>query len=252
VLWSLVGAGVGYVGLWLVVTLGKKAFGKKTFEPKSVMAFSWKRRQVDTPTGPESDADLVVGDVSWKTQKRSTVRRLLEIFRELLESMRILRPKHDQGESWVWSDTFAMMQEAERLVMKCPVVEVDGVEFKDAVLTFSHTELTIGDRKWELEKVDEIVGRVASLVVPRDAMGFGDVKFIACIGAFLGWKAVIFTILSASCFGAVIGVLTMAVGRREWSLKIPFGPYLALAALVWVFAGPELVQWYIRYALTPA
>ena len=82
-------------------------------------------------------------------------------------------------------------------------------------------------------------------------MGFGDVKFIACIGAFLGWKAVVFTIMSASMFGAVIGVATIAIGRREWSTKIPFGPYLALGALLWLFAGPELVRWYLHVALSP-
>jgi leader peptidase (prepilin peptidase)/N-methyltransferase len=136
--------------------------------------------------------------------------------------------------------------------MKCPRVEVDGEEFKDVTLIFTHAQLTIDERTWELEKVDVIQGLVENLHVPREAMGFGDVKFIACIGAFLGWKAVLFTIMSASTIGALVGVATIAVGRREWSAKIPFGPYLALGALLWFFTGPELLQWYWAYTFSSA
>ena len=77
-----------------------------------------------------------------------------------------------------------------------------------------------------------------------------DVKFIAAIGAFLGAGAVGFTVMSASSIGAVVGMLSIALRRREFSAKIPFGPYLALGALIWIFCGPELVDWYLR-AVTP-
>ena len=70
------------------------------------------------------------------------------------------------------------------------------------------------------------------------------------IGAFLGWKAVAFTIMSASTIGAVVGLFTIAIGRREWSAKIPFGPYLAFGALIWLFTGPEWIQWYWRYVVS--
>jgi len=75
-------------------------------------------------------------------------------------------------------------------------------------------------------------------------MGFGDVKFMACIGAFLGWKAVLFTVVAASTVGAVVGVISMLAGKREWSAKIPFGPYLSLGAGIWLFYGPQLIAWY--------
>jgi len=73
--------------------------------------------------------------------------------------------------------------------------------------------------------------------------GFGDVKFIACIGAFLGWKAVFFTIMSASTIGALVASLPLSLdggsGRRRsfWSIS-------RSRALIWLFVGPELVQWY--------
>jgi leader peptidase (prepilin peptidase)/N-methyltransferase len=82
-------------------------------------------------------------------------------------------------------------------------------------------------------------------------MGFGDVKFIACIGAFLGWQAVLFTVFAASMIGLVFGTITIAIGRRELSTKIPFGPYLSAGALLWLFSGRELVAWYLSWAFRP-
>jgi len=100
-----------------------------------------------------------------------------------------------------------------------------------------------------LDSLVSITGKVRQLIVPREAMGFGDVKFIACIGAFLGWKAVLFTIVAASVSGSVVGVALVLLGRREASGRIPFGPYLALGALSWIFCGPAVVEWYISKML---
>jgi len=252
-LWSLAGAAIGYATLWVVVELGKIAFGKKHFAPRSIMPFTWRRRVVTTPQGDVSDADLVVGDIGWKEQpKPSFIAGVAETFRSLLESFRLLKPKaQERGESWEWSETMSY-RESDRLIMKCPKASIDGEEFQDVELVFSLNQLKIGDRTWELEKVDLIEGEVASVIIPREAMGFGDVKFIACIGAFLGWKGVAFTIMSASSIGAVIGLLTIGIGKREWSAKIPFGPYLALGALIWLFIGPELVNWYWAMTFPPA
>lgn len=252
-LWAIAGAALGFGVLWLVVELGKKVFGKKQFKPASAMEFSWIRRSAEAPDGTlESDADLVVGDIGWKQLSPPPFwHGLADFFRSMLVAFKLAKPKaQKQGESWIWSETFS--RDSDRLVMTCAQVEVDGEKFTEVVLTFTHSQLTIGDRSWELEKVDVIKGWVESLHAPREAMGFGDVKFIACIGAFLGWKAVLFTIMSASTIGAVVGILTIAVGRREWSAKIPFGPYLALGALLWFFSGPELVRWYVAYTFSLA
>ncbi len=75
-------------------------------------------------------------------------------------------------------------------------------------------------------------------------MGRGDLKFLAAIGAFLSWRAVLFTIFAGSLLGSVVGLTTLVIGKRVWSAKLPFGPYLAAGALIWMFFGDTLVRWY--------
>ena len=142
-----------------------------------------------------------------------------------------------------WADIFS--RESDQLLVKCSEAEVGGKHYTDTTLKFFFNRLVVGGDEYELIKLDTISARVSELTIPREAMGFGDVKFIASIGAFLGWKAVLFTIMSASMTGALFGVVTILLRRREWSAKIPFGPYLALGALLWMVAGPKLVDWYL-------
>jgi leader peptidase (prepilin peptidase)/N-methyltransferase len=131
--------------------------------------------------------------------------------------------------------------------MECESANVDGETLEKVTLEFHYDRLQIGEKTWKLIEIATITGSVNLVTIPREAMGLGDVKFMACVGAFLGWKAVFFTIMAASTIGAVIGLLTIAIGKREWSAKIPFGPYLALGALIWLFTGPQLIDWYFAY-----
>jgi leader peptidase (prepilin peptidase)/N-methyltransferase len=76
-------------------------------------------------------------------------------------------------------------------------------------------------------------------------MGFGDVLLLSMIGAFLGWKAIFFTLLAASAIGCVFAIVPRVIGKTEWTAKIPFGPYLAGGAMLYLFWGPQVVEWYI-------
>jgi leader peptidase (prepilin peptidase)/N-methyltransferase len=75
-------------------------------------------------------------------------------------------------------------------------------------------------------------------------MGRGDLKFLAAIGAFLGWRAVLFSLFAGSLLGSLIGLVTLVVGKPVWSAKLPFGPYLAFGALAWMFFGETILRWY--------
>ena len=78
----------------------------------------------------------------------------------------------------------------------------------------------------------------------EEGMGMGDVKMLAMIGAFLGWKAVLVTLVLSSFAGAIIGVALMAAQRGTMKFALPFGTFLAIGAIVSMFVGEPLVAWY--------
>lgn len=81
----------------------------------------------------------------------------------------------------------------------------------------------------------------------QEAMGEGDLNLIALVGAFLGWKAVVVTILIACVVGSAVGLGLMALKRLGRRQHIPFGPFLALGAVVGLFWGERLLGWYLRF-----
>ncbi len=79
----------------------------------------------------------------------------------------------------------------------------------------------------------------------EEGMGMGDVKLLAMIGAFLGWRAVLLTLLFASFTGSLVGVVALAWQKRGLRHPIPFGPFLSLGALFSLFGGEQVVGWYL-------
>ncbi|GMR04798.1 MAG: A24 family peptidase [Thermodesulfobacteriota bacterium] len=82
-------------------------------------------------------------------------------------------------------------------------------------------------------------------ITGKEGMGGGDIKLLAMIGAFVGWKGVLFTLFSASLIGAVFGVAIIVISGKGGKYALPFGPFLAAGAAVYIFYGHAIVGWYI-------
>jgi leader peptidase (prepilin peptidase)/N-methyltransferase len=124
------------------------------------------------------------------------------------------------------------------------MVELVDRCYKDVVIRLSPDALRIDDETLNPETVPCLEAVSSEIVLPREAMGLGDVKFMAAIGAFLGWHAVIFSLVISSLIGSVVGVTLVLMRKRGLSSRLPYGPYIAAAAALWIFAGPQIVGWY--------
>jgi leader peptidase (prepilin peptidase)/N-methyltransferase len=92
-----------------------------------------------------------------------------------------------------------------------------------------------------------LMGEVYFRLRHEEGMGFGDVKMLAMIGAFLGWKLMLLTLILSSFLGSVIG-LGMIVSRRgDMKYALPFGTFLAVGAIVASVVGDRIVNWYASF-----
>ena len=80
-------------------------------------------------------------------------------------------------------------------------------------------------------------------------MGLGDVKLLAMMGAFLGWQSILFIIMAASCAGALLCISVMIIKKKDGRYAIPFGPFLSLGAVCYLFYGQEMINWYLNLHL---
>jgi len=85
----------------------------------------------------------------------------------------------------------------------------------------------------------------------EEGMGMGDVKMLAMLGAFLGWRAVLLTLVLSSFVGALFGVAVMATRRESLRYALPFGTFLALAAFIVMLTGDRMINWYLGYFWIP-
>jgi len=93
------------------------------------------------------------------------------------------------------------------------------------------------------------VGLIYEKLTGKQGMGGGDVKLLAMIGAWMGWRSLPFVLLISSLTGAIIGSVFLLAAGKGYRVKIPFGPFLSLGALSYIFFGPQLTNWYIGLLL---
>ncbi len=82
-------------------------------------------------------------------------------------------------------------------------------------------------------------------ITKREGMGGGDIKLLAMLGAFLGWKAIFPVVFMASLVGSLTGIPVMLFKKKNSQLPLPFGPFLALGAIIYLLWGVDIVRWYL-------
>ncbi len=111
--------------------------------------------------------------------------------------------------------------------------------------------LLLGPLVLKMSFIDSLLGVIIGgglffliAVLSRGGMGGGDIKLIAMIGGFIGWKGVLLTIFLGSVFGATVGIGLMVIKGMHRKTPIPFGPFLVAGAVVAIFWGGGFLEWY--------
>ncbi len=205
--WSGVSQGifgwvVAFAGLWVVMRLGKMAFGRRAL--KFAKPAAWKIKDAEGDDQPM----LFIID----------------------------------GEETAWHDIF--YRKTDRMVVEAERIRVDGKPAGKGTLVIraEHIELPDGTIR-ALADVEAVDGTATSVVIPREAMGAGDLHLLAMIGAFIGWAGVLFSLFASS----ILALIAALVARIGFGREIPYGPYLAMGAVVWLFGGWRLWEWYMNF-----
>lgn len=153
---------------------------------------------------------------------------------------------------------------ASRLLLVCILIALFGIDLEHQILPNSITlpAIAIGvlfsliaPPGWKDALIGVVLGGGILYAIAwgyylwrrEEGMGMGDVKMLAMIGAFLGWKAVLVTLVLSSFAGAFIGLGLMAVQRGTMKYALPFGTFLAIGAVVAMFVGEPLIAWYAGF-----
>lgn len=141
-----------------------------------------------------------------------------------------------------WWDIFS--RKSDRVHMECTSLLVDGIETMPGKLELREQEACLPDgRTLAIAELRSLNGTAREVVISREAMGFGDVHLLGMIGAFFGWGSVLFSLFAASVFALVAAL----IGRVGFGKPLPFGPFLALGALAWMFGGWRIWAWYLDF-----
>ena len=129
------------------------------------------------------------------------------------------------------SDTIVLQARTAELIDRC---------YENVTVRLSPAALKIGGEEIAPEDVPHLEAVGAEIILPREAMGLGDVKFMGAIGAFIGWQGAVFTLFLSAFIGLAVYVPLILMKRSALSSRLPYGPYIALAAAIWIFCGKKL------------
>ena len=128
---------------------------------------------------------------------------------------------------------------SDRIRFQAAVLKFQDKVFENAAVRVSETTIDVNGTSFELAQVGPIEATTNLVIIPREAMGLGDAKLLAGIGAFLGLWAVAFVVFASSMAGGVVSLVLILARRKDWRSRIPYGPYIALGAVIWIFYGRE-------------
>lgn len=100
-----------------------------------------------------------------------------------------------------------------------------------------------------------LIGTTAKWILKKEAMGGGDVKLLAAMGTFIGYKLVLLTLILASFVGSIIGAIVLIQAKKKekdatpFGHYIPFGPYLAIGIFIALIWGNDIINWYFNHIL---
>jgi leader peptidase (prepilin peptidase)/N-methyltransferase len=151
---------------------------------------------------------------------------------------------------------------ASRLVFACALIVLFAIDLEHHLLPNVITVPGIvagfafsvfAEPGWQASLIGIMVGGGVLFLIAEayyrvrreEGLGMGDVKMLAMIGAFLGWKLTLVALLLASVGGSVIGLLLIATRRGDMKYALPFGTFLALGAAGAAAIGPALIDWYV-------
>jgi leader peptidase (prepilin peptidase)/N-methyltransferase len=120
-----------------------------------------------------------------------------------------------------------------------------GITYQDVPIRLTRDTLRVGTDEFVSKEITHLEATAGEIALPREAMGLGDVKLMAAIGAFLGWQAVVFSLMVSSLIGSLVGYGLFAARRGQRSDRLPYGPFIAVAAAIWVFAGKEILTFFV-------
>ena len=149
------------------------------------------------------------------------------------------------GEAIPWWDIFS--RKSDRLFVDCESIRVDGRPAGSGRLEIRERTITLPDgSEHHIEEMASLDGVATATVIPREAMGMGDIHLLGMIGAFFGWPGVFFSLFAASLYALAAAL----IGRVGFGRPLPFGPFLALGCVTWAFGGWKWWAWYMDI-LTP-